>query len=244
MDTRDFGFDTGWFKTRPPKYLAMEHNFDRLDLWRGTDKEAKFALIEFSDGIWNDPYVSWYIKECDRKNLVWGSWHFLLKNIIGVDPKNAVREQVKTWLKTPRSPFFPRQVDYEFSRKYKNIPSASQLLEACNRIEDKEGRPCIIYTRYKLVNTGLATMTTVDLNKRWWWLAQYRLNQMIMGEHRGPPTTPNRVRQDRIIIHQTADHLAPPLGFTPNAKSMDYDRWCGVMSLQEFTHTMATQPNG
>ena len=44
---REFGFDSGYFKGK--------HNFDALDVWRGTDRHPRFALIEFGSGLWIDP---------------------------------------------------------------------------------------------------------------------------------------------------------------------------------------------
>jgi hypothetical protein len=235
LDTRNFGLDTGWFKVKAPLHKAQDHHFDALDKWNGTDKEVKYVLVEFNDGTWTEPGASWYVSECDRKKYPWGSWHFLRKT-------PSIAEQVAAWLKTPYSPYFPRQIDYEYSRGL--LPNASELLEACRRVEDAEKRPCIIYTRVQLVVDKLATMPTPELNARWWWLAQYNINQPVNGEHKGPPSLAivrngkvltSRIMKERVIIQQTADHLSPPLGFTPDAKSMDYDRWCGIMTLDEFT---------
>lgn len=177
--------------------------------------------------MWNEPGAAWYASECERKGLPWGSWHFLRK-------RYKVADQVKFWLETPRSPFFPRQVDYEHSKLDGSIPNASELLEACRRLEDAEGRAVIVYSRYRLVDTLLATMTIDDLNARYWWLAQYYFNQPLQGEYRAEPTLPKRLRRDRLIILQTADHLPPPPGFTPDAKAMDYDRFVGTMTLEAF----------
>ena len=139
------------------------------------------------------------------------------------------------WLKTPRSPHFPRQVDYERSPKYASIPSASHLLETCQRFEQAEGEAVIIYSRKELVDKNLATMSTDDLNLRWWWLAQYGADRKV--EDTRPVMVPVRVRREMILFHQTADKGAPPPGFTPKAKSMDWDRWVGFMPIEQFAQS-------
>jgi hypothetical protein len=217
---REFGFDSGYFKG--------VHNFDALDAWRGTDRNPRFALIEFGSGLWIEPMAQWYADECERKGLLWGSWFFPYAHIT---PKDLV----SLWLKTPRSPHFPRQVDYERSPKYASIPSASHLLETCQRIEQAEGEAVIIYSRKELVDKNLATMSTDDLNLRWWWLAQYGADRKV--EDTRPVLVPVRVRREMILFHQTADKGAPPPGFTPNAKSMDWDRWVGFMPIEQFAHS-------
>jgi len=219
MDARPFGFDSGYF--------AAPHIFDALDQWKGTDKEPRFGLICVGSGTWHEGKAQWYAEEIRRKGMFFGAWGFMFKHL-------SVKEQIEAWLTGSPRGDLPFTVDYEASPKYGNtIPTASQLLEACKRIEDAEGRECIIYSRKNLVDINLATMTADDLNKRWWWLAQYPL----VGEHPGPVALPSRVKRERVIIHQTADRLPPPPGFTPAAKRMDYDRFVGMMSLDAFVGT-------
>ena len=215
----EFGFDSGYFKGK--------HNFDALDVWAGTSRSPRFALIEFGSGLWIEPMAQWYADQCERKSLLWGSWFFPYAHI---SPKDLV----DLWLKTPRSPHFPRSVDYERSPKYGSIPSASHLLEVCRRLEQAEGEAVIVYSRKELIDKNLATMSTDDLNMRWWWLAQYGMDRRV--EDTRQVLLPIRVRRERVLFHQTADKGAPPPGFTPDAKSMDWDRWVGLMPIEKSAH--------
>jgi hypothetical protein len=210
------GFDTGYF--------AAPHIFDALDQWKGTDKEPRFGLICVGSGTWHEAKAQWYADEVHRKAMFFGAWGFMFKHL-------SVKDQVSAWLTNSPRGDLPFSVDYEDSPKYGTIPTASQLLEAFDRVEQIEGRPCIGYSRKQLMDKHLASMSIEDLNKRWWWLAQY----LFLGvEHPGPVALPARLQRGRIIIHQTCDKLPGPPGFTPAAKRMDYDRWVGVMSLREF----------
>jgi hypothetical protein len=209
------GYDTGYF--------AAPHIFDALDQWKGTEKEPRFGLICVGSGTWHEAKAQWYADEVHRKGQFFGGWGFMFKHL-------SVRDQVSAWLTNSPRGDLPFSVDYEDSPKYGTIPTATQLLEACKRVEDAEGRACMIYSRKNLVDGNLAGMTTDDLNKRWWWLAQYPW----VGEHPGPVALPSRVKRERVVVHQTCDRLPGPPGFTPAAKRMDYDRWVGTMSLEEF----------
>jgi hypothetical protein len=215
------GFDTGYF--------AAPHIFDALDQWKGTDKEPRFGLICVGSGTWHEGKAQWYADEVHRKGMFFGAWAFMFAHL-------SVKDQVATWLKDSPRGELPFSVDYEnASKKYNySIPTASQLLEAFDRVEQAEGRSCIGYSRKNVMDKYLATMSTEDLNKRHWWIAQY-LAAILHREDPGPVRLPNRLQRDRIIIHQTSgDVLPPPPGFTPVAKAMDHDRWVGTMSLEAF----------
>ena len=72
------------------------------------------------------------------------------------------------------------------------------------------------------------------LNLLWHWLAQYLADRTK--EDPGPLRLPQRVRADRVIIHQTADHVpSAQFGVGPkDAKEFDTDRWVGVMPLSTW----------
>jgi hypothetical protein len=229
VDQRPFILDSGYFK----ETARAPHNFTALDQWKGTDKEVVGVLICFGSGTWIDPRASWYVQQCEARHLLWGGWFFMYAHL-------SVAAQVNAWLKTPRSPYFPATVDYERSKKYASIPNASQLLEAFRRFEDAEKRPAIGYSRKELMDAHLATMTAQDLNARWWWLAQYGNDRRK--EDTRQAILPNRLKREKVILHQVADKGAPPIGFTPAAQSQDWNRWVGVQSLEEFTGTASPLP--
>ena len=220
MDTRPRGIDTGYFKG-----TFAEHN------WSAMPEDVRFVLPCFGSGTWVEPDATKYAAELESRKRLWGPWFFPYAHI-------APRLLVSTWLKTPKPKHFPRCVDYERSVKYNSIPSASHLLETVDRIEQADGCAAMVYSRKELIDKFLATMSTEDLNKRWWYLAQYVGDSTT--EDARPILLPLRVRRDRVLFHQTADHVVPFAGFythNPAPKFMDTDRWIGVMPVEQFAGT-------
>jgi hypothetical protein len=224
-DLRPRGYDSGFFKG---KFTEAGHVFDRLDPLVGTPLEFKFALWGLGWGTWVDPLAAWYFNESQRKGLLFSSWFFPYAHL-------TPKVQVDAWLKAPRSSHFPVFVDYERSKRFGTIPSASHLLECFDRLEQATGEAAGGYSRKELIDKHLATMSTDDLNMRWWWLAQYVHNRAV--EDTREIILPSRLKRERVLFHQTADKGAPPPGFTPNAKSMDWDRWVGPMPIEQFAHS-------
>jgi len=228
-DPRPRGYDDGYFKGK----AQADHVFDRLDQWKGTEREFRFALWGLGWGTWRDPLGDWYFNESQRKGLLFSSWFFPYAHL-------TPKVQVEAWLKTPRSPYFPIFVDYERSKQYRTIPSASHLLECFDRLEQATGEMAGGYSRKELMDGHLATMTTADLNRRWWWLAQYQKNRAV--EDTREIILPNRLKRERVLFHQTADKGGPPPGYTPRAKSQDWDRWIGTMPMGQFAGTINPPP--
>ena len=219
MDTRPFIIDDGYFKG-----AVRTHDYARL---KASPKNPVAILFCFGSGLWKEPEAEWLVEQADKNGWAWGAWYFPYKHI---EPQ----AQLDLWLTQPSSPYFPAQVDFEFSRSKKTIVTAKQLQTLVEGFEAEEKRDGMIYSRKNLVDAHLQALSPTWLNKRWWWLAQYYLAQELKGEHPGPVDIPARIMRERVIVHQTADRLSPPVGFYQNAKSMDHDRWCGAMTLDEF----------
>lgn len=141
-----------------------------------------------------------------------------------IHPDLDVVKQVDNWYRVnPLIDIIPRTSDVEVNKI--NLPP-NQIADAVWKMSEivkaRDGVRPLIYSRYLLVNSWLASWTTEMLNDHYWWLAQYRWARHI--EHAGPPTLPDRVRKDRVILHQTADKKP---GFFGEAESaaVDYDRW-------------------
>jgi hypothetical protein len=216
-DPRPLGIDTGYFKG-----TFAEHN------WTALPQDVVFVLPCFGSGTWVEPKAAEYVAELEMRQKLWAPWYFPYAHI---EPKVLVA----AWLKTPKPHHFPRCVDYERSPKYNSIPSASHLLETVDRIEQADGNAAMVYSRKELIDKFLATMSTEDLNRLWWYLAQYFGDSTV--EDVRPIILPLRVRRDRILFHQTADRVTPFPGFythVPPPKYMDTDRWVGVTPIDVF----------
>ena len=163
-----------------------------------------------------------------------------------VYPKQDPLRQMDNLYKVcPAKPDLPRALDLELAGdgsgdKVPASPSqqAVTLWKCAEIVQQRDGEYPIIYTRYILINQWLASWTTDMLNQVWWWLAQYpqlgRLQKPF--EHPGPPTLPNRVRADRVLIHQTSDRMAPfPGSVSPyDTKTLDRNRWVNPLPLADF----------
>ena len=215
MDARPLGIDIGYFSGK-----ASEYN------WAKLPAEVRFVLPGLGWGTWADPDGPTFVAGIEGAHRFWASWFFPYAHL-------APRDQVAAWLKQPRPVHFPIFVDYERSREYGTIPSASHLLECWKRLEDATGEAAGGYSRKNLIDTNLATMSTEDLNLRWWWLAAY-------GSPGVEATTfalPLRIKKERVLFHQTSDTVPPFPGFLthrPPPDHLDRDRYVGVMPIDQF----------
>ena len=138
-------------------------------------------------------------------------------------PDQPVVKQVDNWYRIhPLIDIIPRVVDLELKREQPWSKIADVSWEISELVFSRDGIRPIFYSRYGLINTWLSSWTEEMLNDHFWWLAQYRWVRSL--EHAGPPTLPNGVRRDRVLLHQTADKKP---GFTDevDSKSVDWDRW-------------------
>jgi hypothetical protein len=153
----------------------------------------------------------------DAEGIYRNSYHI-------IHPDLDVIRQADNWYRVnPEIEVIPRTIDLEINKL--NLPAtqvADTVWKMSEIVKSRDGVRPIIYSRYLLINLWLASWTSEMLNDHYWWLAQYLWDRRR--EHPGPPTLPDRVRKDRVILHQTADKKP---GFYGEAESaaVDYDRW-------------------
>lgn len=136
--------------------------------------------------------------------------------------------QLDLWYRThPERDVVPRAIDLELARGVSAARIAQITLQMAEEIQRRDGVYPILYSRASLVNSWLSSWSDGELNRFYWWLAQYLLSG---AEHPGPPTPPARVRPERIILHQTSDHKPGFVG-EAESRSVDWDRWqCGGLA--------------
>lgn len=138
-------------------------------------------------------------------------------------PGESVIAQADNWYKVhPEIDLIPRVIDFELGHDIPYPKIAEALWNLSNVVLARDGVRPIIYTRYLLVNSWLASWSTEMLNEHYWWFAQFLWDRTR--EHPGEPTLPERVTEDRVILHQTADKK---VGFSGEVESgsVDWDRW-------------------
>lgn len=139
-------------------------------------------------------------------------------------PSEPVIAQLDNWYRVhPEIDIIPRVLDLELSTGVAARQIADFTWQMSEEIKRRDGLRPIIYSRYMLINAWLSPYWTADmLNDHFWWLAQYTWDRVR--EHAGPPTLPDKVHRDRVILHQTADKKS---GFAGEAQSyaVDCDRW-------------------
>lgn len=138
-------------------------------------------------------------------------------------PDQPVVKQADNWFRIqPEIEVVPRVIDLELSRAcyYREIADFTWRLSEV--VFARDGIRPIIYSRTNLVDRWLASWTAEMLNDHYWWLAQYTWDRTR--EHPGPPTLPKRVREERVVLHQTADKK-PGFPGEVESYSVDYNRW-------------------
>lgn len=138
-------------------------------------------------------------------------------------PSESSLRQADNWYKIhPEIEIIPRVIDLELDCDQSPSRIADATWELSSIVLSRDGVRPIIYSRYLLINDWLATWTTSMLNAHYWWLAQYPWLRTY--EHPGPPTLPDRLSRDRVVLHQTCDKKPPFPGEVENL-SADWDRW-------------------
>ena len=118
----------------------------------------------------------------------------------------------------------PLSIDVELSHDATPSQYQATLLRALEYIQEATQRKPIIYSRASFINvfvTGSGNEPPDWYREYDWWLAQYLLSGE---EHPGPPTLPNGVPRERVIIHQTSDRGDGP-AFGMQSAGLDYNRW-------------------
>ncbi len=133
-----------------------------------------------------------------------------------------VQKQADNWFSIhPEIDVIPRAIDLEVDRNDSIAQKSDAVMEMSDIVLARDGVRPIIYSRYRLIDDWLKLWSASDLNAHYYWLAQYLLSG---AEHPGPPTLPDRVKVDRVLLHQTADKKP---GFPGEAQSaaVDYNRY-------------------
>ena len=151
-----------------------------------------------------------------------------------VYPKQDALQQMDNFYKVASERGeLPRVLDFEVPGDGMHDPApappeqrAETLWNCSEIVNQRDGMRPIIYSRYAYVNPNLKSWTADMLNAHFWWLAQYLLLPLgAEKEHPGPPTLPDRVDPQRVIMHQTADKIP---GFGVDSATLDRDRWLGT----------------
>jgi hypothetical protein len=129
----------------------------------------------------------------------------------------------KVWyFEHPEIEIIPRIIDSEVSRNQHPEKIAEFTWDMSEIIKSRDGVRPIIYSRKGLIDAWFSPYWTDDmLNDHYWWLAQYLF---LPNEHPGPPDLPDKIRRDRVIMHQTS-HKKPGFPGEVESRSVDWDRW-------------------
>lgn len=186
-------------------------------------------LLQAANGVWGNVFrqgISWgYQDPTFAQN--WGESDGVLRyrsSYHVIYPDQQVKPQFENWVKYhPQIGFIPRVIDLELQRETAPAVIANQVWEMSERVADHDGVRPLIYSRYTLINTWLSPYwSPVMLNEHYYILAQYLWDRTR--EHPGPPTLPNGVARDRVVMQQTADKKAAP-GGESESYTNDWDRW-------------------
>jgi hypothetical protein len=138
-------------------------------------------------------------------------------------PGQPIVRQLDNWFKVhPEVDGVPRVLDAELTHNQLPEKIGDVIWQASELIMVQDGIRPIIYSRYLLLNNWLRKWTTSMLNVHWYWLAQYKWDRTR--EHPGPPTLPNRVSRNNVIMHQTADKK-PGYPGEVQSSAADRNRW-------------------
>lgn len=169
--------------------------------------------------------ISWgYEDDTFKQNWQWAGDAGLYRTPYHVlYPDQDAQRQVDNWFSTcPAIDSIPRVVDLELERAQTGYLIGERTRQISDLIFAHDEQRPIIYTRYNLANAWLKNWSNAFKNDHYWWLAQYRWNRSL--EHPGPPTLPNGVEREQVILHQTADKKAAPAGWI-SERNLDRDRW-------------------
>ena len=212
--------------------LAPFEDPEGLDrpLWRDTSRHQAESdcQVMHDNGVWGKASrcgISWGYQD-PRYFATYasaGDVGMYRTNYFVPFPDQPVVKQADNWFRIqPEIDVIPRVIDLELSRAcyYKEIADFTWKLSEI--VLARDGIRPIIYSRAYLINKWLASWNVDMLNEHYWWLAQYMWDRTR--EHPGPPTLPNRVREERVILHQTADKK-PGFPGEVESRSVDYNRW-------------------
>jgi len=187
-----------------------------FDVAKSNGVLGMFARAGISWG-YTDPWFHTNWGAAGEAGMYRSSYHVLY-------PSEPVAKQAENWFRIhPTIDVIPRAIDLELGQNQLWATIANKTWEMSERVADHDGVRPIIYTRYLLANQWLSSWTTEMLNEHYWWLAQYLYDRRR--EHAGPPTLPNRINRNRVLLHQTADKKVAPAGEVTGSIAVDWDRW-------------------
>ncbi len=224
-DPRPFGFDIAGKGAN-----ALEPgdvSFDELAAW---ELQPLFmcARATLSWGT-QDRLFPYFFSEAQRVGFFRTGYHLHF-------PKQDPTRQMDNFFRVlpPGRYDLPRVLDYELAGDGRGDPKPAPArqraenlwacVELCYR---REGEYPIVYSNAGIVNATLDTWSQDMLDAVLWWLAAYYLAglQLIRGEYPASGLViPDRVRPERVLIHQTADKLTAP-GMKRGSRRLDRDRW-------------------
>lgn len=199
-------------------------------LWRDLSRYQGVvdALVAKRNGVLgmaSRSSISWgYQDSFFQRNYDEFGAHYMYRTSYHVPyPDQPVLRQADNWYKMhPEIDVIPRVIDLELQRGCWPEEIADFTWRLSELILSRDGVRPIIYSRKYLIDKWLLNWTTDMLNQHYWWLAQYVWDRVR--EHPGPPSLPNRVQEDRVILHQTADKK-PGFDGEVESRSVDWDRW-------------------
>jgi GH25 family lysozyme M1 (1,4-beta-N-acetylmuramidase) len=191
-----------------------------FDVIAAHDPEVVF--IAMRAGIswgYQDPWFAYYFQEAGRIGCVRLAYHVLYPG------EPAVRQMDNFFRILGDIDFsqIPLVLDLELDHGQSVARITQTTSQSVNLIQNRTGRPALIYSRAGWVNQYLRVS---DLPPVHWWLAQYRWllpYPLATPEYPSPPALPKGVTT--WLAHQTAAR-GLSIG-APAAHFMDYNRWNG-----------------
>lgn len=165
---------------------------------------------------YQDPWFPANWQGADNFGLFRTSYH-----VIWTD--QSIIDQADNWYRVhPERDIVPRIIDFEVDRGDSAGHKAEAVWSMSDLVLKRDGIRPLIYSRYLLVNGWLKDWTLDMLNAHHWILAQYTWDRVR--EHPGPPTLPNGLNRDRVVLHQAADKKSSFPG-SCQSYALDFDRW-------------------
>jgi len=148
--------------------------------------------------------------------------------------QSVVKQADQIWYKAhPERELIARMIDLEADLGDSDNAKADATWEMSELVLSRDGVRPIIYSRRLLLNKWLKSWTAEMLNSHKYMLAQYLSDPTK--EDPGPPIAPDRVSEENILWHQSADTFPGCTNEVENSVA-DRDRWQqGDETQMEFT---------
>lgn len=165
-----------------------------------------------------DPEFAGHYAAAGEAGLYRTSYHVLWTDL-------DVQAQFEHWISIhPHIDTIPRVIDLEADRGDSNYHKATVVKQMSDMVLEYDGQRPIIYSRANIIQPWLDSWSDTFLNQHYFILANYLYNATL--EHPGPPSRPERMNENRVILHQTCDHKNAPVDMISSAsQDLDWDRW-------------------